>query len=115
MIKLELHCCCKDNGIKTLVIIIVIITITIIIIFIIIIIIISFFKVDFYITFDTYKKPINVNHLKSRNTMMAKESMTMSISRGHIGIVFGYRKRVTRGRATFLTVERYKHHETEIL
>ena len=27
--------------------------------------------------------------------------MTMPISRGHIGIVFGYRKRVTRGRTTF--------------
>ena len=27
----------------------------------IIIIIISFFKVDFYITFNNYKKPINVN------------------------------------------------------
>ena len=40
--------------------------------------------------------------------------MTMSIPRGQIGIVFGYRKRVTRDRTTFSTVERYKHHEIEI-
>ena len=38
-----------------------IIIIIIIAIIIIIIIIISFLKVDFYITFHSYKKPINVN------------------------------------------------------
>ena len=39
--------------------------------------------------------------------------MTISISRGHIGIVFGYTKRVTRDEVTFPRVERYKHHEIE--
>ena len=40
---------------------IVIVVIIIIIIIIVIIIIISFSKVDFYMTFYNYKKPINVN------------------------------------------------------
>ena len=42
-------------------IVIVVIIIIIIIIITVIIIIISFSKVDFYMTFYNYKKPINVN------------------------------------------------------
>ena len=44
-----------------MIVIVVIIIIIIIIIIIVIIIIISFSKVDFYMTFYNYKKPINVN------------------------------------------------------
>ena len=41
--------------------IVIVVIIIIIIIIIVIIIIISFSKVDFYMTFYNYKKPINVN------------------------------------------------------
>ena len=41
-------------------------------IIIIIIIIISFFKVDFYITFYNYEKPINVNQNRAIKYMTAK-------------------------------------------
>ena len=44
-----------------IVIVVIIIIIIIIIIITVIIIIISFSKVDFYMTFYNYKKPINVN------------------------------------------------------
>ena len=40
--------------------------------YLIIIIIISFFKVDFYITFYNYKKPINVNQNRVIKDMTAK-------------------------------------------